>query len=401
MRKIILRNADGIYKKIICTAIAITTCFGQSHAIERFDVIVDEIISNNTELKSQTKAIQAQRMEDADANALADPEVELSRVWGRHGIGNKLQLDISQEFEWPSVYGLRNRAADTQAAAAAMAYEAAVLDLKAEAKSLLMELVFVRQQITAIKNLRENFRNLSKAIDMGVRGGELTVLDQRKMQMEEFEIDKQISDLLAQEQNVIGKLQAMTTSTLDLSEITAYPVQQVLSKTEYLSMVTSDPMISSQTFNIQQEELNAKIAVQSKFPTISLGYQHQAEMGDRFNGFTVGVNIPVFQGRKAKRVALDRMEAASLSQEMLVAQRSAEVESTYNDLEIQKTQINIFNQVFGDNKYLDLLLKAYKGGEISVIEYLSELHYYHQVTLAHLESEYNYNLDLANLNRYN
>lgn len=377
---------------------AVATAFFEAGAQNYYDEIVSTIITSNGDILSQKQEIEAQKLDAADENALADPTVEFARVWGRHSVGNKLQLDVSQEFEWPGVYSSRRNASAAGNNAALKAAMSSELDMDTELRMLLNELVYVRQQINAMGVLQDNYELLSKTVEKEIEGGELTVIDQKKIEIEGYKISNDVNDLRIREQQIVGAIKGFSTRAVALEGVTHYPSQPLLDKDTYLARIVSDPAVEALTFTASQEEHNAKTAKLKRMPGFSVGYQHQAEMGDRFNGFTVGLNLPVFQGRHARRAALDRKEAAHLSKETLIAKKTAEVEALYQELQSNRTQMEQYNKVFGDNKYLELLLKAYKGGQIGMHEYISEMQYYNEVTMSYLGSEYNYQQALTAIN---
>lgn len=387
-----------LLKALFTSAILFTSA--TIHAQTSFNEIVDIILDNNTELKSQLAQIEAQRLDDADANALADPEVSVSRVWGRHGIGNKLQLDVAQEIQWPGVYAERSKAAALTANAGTAAYQTARTALKTQVIQTLMELVYVRQQIALARLLSENMVKLTEAIDKGVKGGHLTVIDKKKSEMENYGITNSLNSLCSREKQIIASLQGLTSANIDLSDITAYPVQPVLNIEEYKTLAETSPAVAEQHAIADQETQNAKVAHMSRFPTFTVGYQHQAEMGDRFNGFTFGMNLPVFQGRHARKAALERKNAAQLIGQSTIEKQLGEIDALYSELLTNKQQIEDYDKVFGDNKYLEYVLKAYEGGQISVLEYITEMQYYNELTQTRLDSEYNYHIALSSLNQY-
>lgn len=389
----------------IAVATAMMAAWGATNAFQAsaqnyYDEIVNAIVQNNGTLQSQRQEVNAQKLDAADENALSDPSVEFARVWGRHGIGNKLQLDISQEFEWPGVYSVRKKAAEYGVSAAMQEVMGAELDMATEIRMLLNELVYVRQQIKATNDLLDNYNLLSKTVEKEMAAGELTVIDHRKIAIEGYKITNDMSDLRIREEQIEGALHGYSSAELDLKSVTHYPLQQLMAKADYLSSIAEDPEVSALALTAQQEEYNARTATMKRMPNISVGYQHQAEMGDRFNGFTAGINLPVFAGKHARRAALERKEAAELNRETLIAKKTAEVETLYDELEHNRTLMAQYNEVFGDNKYLELLLKAYRGGQIGMHEYISEMQYYNEVTMTYLTTEYNYQQALTAINRY-
>ena len=369
-------------------------------AQNQFNEVVETILDNNAELKRLASEIRAQHLENADANALADPEVAIGRVWGRHGVGNKLQLDVTQEIQWPWLYAQQGKASDLVTNTALAEYNAARSDLKLQVTQELMQLVYVRHQMLLVKRLSDNMSKLEEAIDNGLNGGELTIIDKKKAEMEMYCINNTMNALSAQESQIMASIQGLSSCRIDLSHISGYPVQQVYSIDEYKSMAEFSPAINVQHAIAAQETQNEKVALLSRFPTFTVGFQHQTEMGDRFNGFTLGMNLPVFQGRHARKAAIERREAASIASEGLSVKQNSEIDALYSDLLTSKKQIEDYERVFGDNKYLEYVLKAYEGGQITVLDFINEMQYYNNLSQTRLDAEYNYHKALTLLNKY-
>jgi len=376
-------------------------CAGPALA-QDINITVRTIVKNNIELKSQRTELSAQRNEDADANALENPEVGFSRVWGHHGVGNKWDLNVSQSFDWPGLYHTRSKAADMALSAGEMALAASELDIAMQAKSLLLELVYVRKCIDIDNVLMQNVAEMQTAGDKAYEHGYITILDQRKLQIQRYKMESEIAAYASREAEIIAALQGLCPDTqLQLDEIDAYPIEPLLPKEEYMEQVASiDPLLLSQQLTAEKESLNAKAASQSRLPSFSVGFQHLNELGDDFTGFSVGISLPFFQNRKARGTAMLRQDQAEASARSLLARTQTEISSKMQSMEIWRQGVENYNKVFGDNTYLTLLKKALDGGEISIIEYLNETNYFHETTLVFLESEYNYNTSLAWLNRY-
>lgn len=365
-----------------------------------YDGTVRRILDNNIQLKASSALTTAQTLDHSDSNALPNPEVGFSHLWGDNNAGNKLQLDINQSFEWPGLYAARRRAAISATAAANAETAGMALDLRIKAETLLNELVYVRQQLAATRELEASYAKLSEAMDKGLRGGEITVLDHRKMQIESYKLDNTITTLRMREQQLTSELQALSQVTLDLDGIDAYPPRRLSNPDEYLSNVSKDPEILIQESYASMEEDNARVAAMSRYPAFTVGYQHQTEMGERFNGITLGMTLPFFQHRNARKSALIRKDAAEQSARAISDSKADEVRGLIRELEIARKNITDYDRVFGDNQYLPLLLKAYEGGQIDVIGYISEVRYYMEATQSKLEADYNYNMLLTNLTRY-
>lgn len=367
---------------------------------DSFQSVISTILDNNPDLLSRRELITAQKAEAADNNSLDNPEIEVSPLWGT--AGRKLEMSVSQAFDWPGAYAMRSKAADAGITAAELMAQSAAIDLRTDARLKLTELVYVRQQIDIQEQLQDNIHKMSLAIDSGYRSGIMTLLDKKKIDLEAYKISAAIAELHSRLDALTAQIQALCPAqTLDLSGITAYPPQQVLSADEYNRLVsTNDPLMSAYFYTAKSEELNARAASRSRMPGFSLGYRFVRELGDNFHGFSVSMSLPFFRGRNAKAAALARGNSARLTSSMLAAQRSAEISSSLANISTWQSQIRSYNSVFGDGAYLRLMKMAYDGGEINLLDYLNEVNYFSEATMAYLAALYAYNSTLATLNRF-
>lgn len=370
---------------------------------DAFDQTIDLIVTSNPQVQSERGLAKAVALDNADANSLANPEVSFSRVWGTKGVGNKLQLDVTQSFDWPGLYGARRKANSRQQNAAAMLCRWTELQVSLEAKRLLIELVYVRNQIALYRELMLNMEQLEQAVNSAHKQGYASDLDRRKIAIEKYKIAGQSTALDARRVQIEGELQALCYgATLNLEEIDAYPIEPILSLEEYQAQIISlDPQIAASVMTEDAEAFGAKAATLERYPGFSVGYQHQAELGDRFNGFTVGMTLPFFENRHGRTAAIARADVARSLTYALQAEKQATVVSSMTEMSAWREQVETYLTVFGDNAYLTLIKKAYLGGELSVLEYLTEIRYFSEATQAYYEAEYNYHLTLAELNKYN
>jgi len=363
---------------------------------------IDIIVENNPGLRGKAALAEADRADRANANVLQDPEVSVSHVWGADGVGNKLSAGISQGFDWPGAYGARSRAASSMSQAAEFQLLADRLDVALGAKEQLYELVYVRQQMDLLRRLEGNLDSLQANIDRGFERGELTILDQRKIRIERYKFNTTLIDLEAREQSIVSALSALAPdASLPLDKVEAYPVEPQLSVDDYMSEITSlDPAYLAAEMQGIAEGDEAHAARLSKYPGFSIGYEFQREMGDKFNGFNLSMTLPFLYGDKGRGAALARRQAADFDRIAAEASARSRIEGSLRECDLWNSQRRAYIDVFGDNQYLVLLSKAYRGGQINVIDYFSEMNYFYETTLQYLEADYRYRCALASLNRY-
>ena len=388
-------------RHIVILSLIIASSLPVNAQSDDFQSIISTILANNPDMLSRQELVMAQKAEFADDNALENTEIEVSPLWGK--AGRKLEMSVSQAFDWPGAYAMRSKAADAAVTVAELMAQSAAIDLRTDARLKLAELVYVRQQIALQEQLQDNIRRMSLAIDSGYRSGIMTLLDKKKIDMEAYKLSATIAELYTRREALSAQIQSLCPSqTLDLADISDYPPQPLLTADEYVSIASAnDPLMSAFFYTARSEELNARAASRSRMPGFSLGYRFVRELGDNFQGFAVSMSLPFFKGRHAKTAALARGNSARLSSQMLAAQRSAEISSSLASISTWQRQIQSYNTVFGDGAYLRLMKMAYDGGEINLLDYLNEVNYYSEASTAYLAALYAYNSTLSTLNRFN
>lgn len=363
---------------------------------------VSAIVANNPELQAQRDEMNVQALELKDENSLANPSVDFTRVWGRHGIGNKLQLDVSQEFDWPGLYRARSQATKFEISAAEAEIEAQISQTALEAKEKLLDLVLLRRQMALQQELMGYVRRMAQAMEFSYSHGQVTILDQKKLAIETYKIEAEIAAQESQERQLISELQQMAPGAqLRLGDVREYPVEPLLSMEEYQEQVRLlNPEYLALVSAQESAEAQARVARQQRFPGFSVGYEHQAEMGDRFNGLTAGIKLPFFENRHARSAALLRKQSAEAQAEAVAAQAEQSIRAEMAEAQAWRRQVEAYQRVFGDNAYMAVLQRAYDGGELSIIDYLGEIQYYREATASYLEAEHAYAVALARLNQW-
>ncbi len=136
------------------------------------------------------------------------------------------------------------------------------------------------------------------------------------------------------------------------------------------------------------------------WPTLAVSYRHAFEEGQHFNGLAVSLRLPSFSQSKRRRAAALEAHAATLDVIAVDLQTNTEETGLKATVEKLGEEIARYRDLLGDDSYLQLLAKAYDGGELNVIDYLQEINLYTESRLNYLDLLYRYNLALARLNRY-
>ena len=129
------------------------------------------------------------------------------------------------------------------------------------------------------------------------------------------------------------------------------------------------------------------MASRSALPSLSVGYIHNVEIGDHFNGFSVGMSLPFFSNRHRKAQALAELEASESNRLAAELEISRRVIADYTAAKNLDKRISQYAPLFpagAKDDYLDLLRKSFDGGQMTLIMYLYEINYYTEARSAYI-----------------
>lgn len=331
---------------------------------------------------------------------LPDPEIEGEYLFAPSGETNRWGAGISWGIEWPGVYSARKNDARGKVAAAEAAAEAARQERLIEIKRLLLDYVLIEKQLAVLKevgNANDSIMLLSKKAE---GHGEMTRLDINKLKLEQASLNSNMAGLLNDRAETITALDLLygaDCSPLLKEMVCEFPdVSLPMDKWEVLQ----SPSVVAANAEAEASRGALKIASAESYPGLSIGYQHAFEEGLHFNGASVGISIPVFSSRNKKTAAKAAIAEAEYKVEMAKADAESEVAGSVKKIAILSRQIDEMAPVVENPENATMLMKAYRGGIITLIDYLNERNYFTNATLELLTLRHSAATALLNLQRH-
>lgn len=371
---------------------------GNCQVLSQRDAIA-RIVANNAGVKAVQASGNADVLSLQNANTLPDPEVSGGYIFG-DGTDNRWELEVSQSFAWPGLYGAQKKIIGSVSAANEERRRVAALDVADQARQQMVRGTYLTQHLSLLENLKANMDSLAHSIEYGYNKGELTILDLKKVRFEIFRLDAQIAQVRSERQIVESALTALNNGERIAVDFSQYDVEPLNALSYYLDKARQSPEIALSDYAIETARLEGEAARMGRLPSLTLGYKHSMEDGYSFNGVTAGISVPVFSGRKARQAAQARQNAAEYDRTQTANDIEAKVSALYDRTLRQQELLKHFLPVVLDDEYPELLLMAYHGGETNVITLIQEMNYYLQARQEYLEADYAYRAGLASLNRY-
>lgn len=384
-------------------ALTLSVC---SASASDFDKVLNTVVSNNMALKYADAENQAAIASLKSENTLDAPEIGFESLWGAKGIGDKRNFSISQGFDWPGGYTARREAIRKSQAAMQYLQESAMIEARQEVRLLLIDIIYAKQRIAATEKICDGLSSLQKTFRKAVDEGNETKLDYNKSVIEKIAAERELKTLRGEYAAMLASLRAMNGGK-DVEDLVAsvgnvYPEVDLASlRPDVENIRAKDPAIAAMKADAEVQKSLLKVEKRSLLPGFTLGYSHEWEMGDRFNGFSVAVSLPFITGNKKVKASRLQVRASEMQQEMELIRLSAAMSGDYEKALQYRELLDQYEDIMNDNSDFELLKKAFDGGQINFLTYMQELNYFLAARRDFLETLYNYNCALARLQRYN
>lgn len=381
-------------KALLYIALAAAGC-GTSTAATGIDELAASIARRNPDYLQALSRREASLLSMRAADALPAPEIEGEYLWGPAG-DNRWGAGVSQSFDWPGVYGARARARQAESNAFEQLSATELRELTLAAKQALIDLVAARRQAAVIALIYNNVCALNEFMQNAFDHGQATVLDLRKVQLEKLELENRIEEVEQARTQAIAALRAMghndtVPGTLD------YPAERPF-YSNAAERWRRSPAVMAAEAATRAAMAREQAARRSSLPGFSLGYRHQYEGGNHFNGITAGISLPAWGSRSGRRAAAAEAQAAALAAQSVEAASDARYRAALEQLQRLEQRRRAYSEVVEASDYPTLLMKMLDGGQMTVLTYIQELNFYIETTLAREETERRYQLALAEFN---
>lgn len=391
--------------KLLIAASLIYALSATAQTSEQFNRFADEIGSRNTGIKASQMNKQARVSELRTTNQLDDPEVGFTHQWGQRGIGTKWSVGITQSFEWPGVYSSRSNEIKATERAENFMEESEIMDIRTAIKQTMIEIIKEKQRLALAEEALGRIDSLSVVYNRGASLGEISRLDVNKLKIERINANKNCIDARNALSDAVDRLTALNGGEdcgSIVENLCSFPDENLLPLDVYLENArTRNPLLHYAAARAEALNYKAKTTKNSRIPGFSLGYSHDYELGEHFNGLTVGLTLPVFSTRrKMAQVNAERMAVSAERTDTEVAMTS-EIESAHRQITLLDGEIAKLREVLDKDDSRRLLDIALKAGHISLITYLTEMNYFIEARMNELDLRYTRSMLITGLSRWN
>lgn len=375
-----------------------------TRAQSSIDQVLRSIETNNKSLQANTKMTDAQKLEAQTGKFLANPSVEWEQMWGnRNNPGSEYTLTVKQSLDFPTTYSNKNKLANLKANTIGFQSAAYRQQLLLNAKQTCIEIIYLRKQKSLLDERLANAETMFALYKKRFESGDANQLELNKIQLELLNAQNQSrlnkAALTAAEEQ-LRNLNGGKPITFDATD---YPAGEELINFDQLqaAFMDADPNLKSLTGNQEIANREVKLSRSLTLPKFDVGYKRNAASDHvASNGFMVGVSIPLFENKNTVKKTKAQAEFATASLEDNRLNLKTNLQQLYQQAEALQISRADYAKVLEQQGNIELLNKALNAGQLSVIDYFTELSTIYDSHQSYLDVEKEYHSILAQLYQY-
>ena len=375
-----------------------------TRAQNSIDQVLKSIETNNKSLQANTKMTDAQKLEAQTGKFLANPSVEWEQMWGnRNNPGSEYTLTVKQSLDFPTTYSNKNKLANLKANTIGFQSAAYRQQLLLNAKQTCIEIIYLRKQKSLLDERLANAETMFALYKKRFESGDANQLELNKIQLELLNAQNQSrlnkAALTAAEEQ-LRNLNGGKPITFDATD---YPAGEELINFDQLqaAFMEADPNLKSLTGDQEIANREVKLSRSLTLPKFDVGYKRNAASDHvASNGFMVGVSIPLFENKNTVKKAKAQAEFATASLEDNRLNLKTNLQQLYQQAEALQISRADYAKVLEQQRNIELLNKALNAGQLSVIDYFTELSTIYDSHQSYLDVEKEYHSILAQLYQY-
>lgn len=388
-----------MFKKIVFASCVCLLSLG-AEAQTNLTGILQEVEKNNKELQAFTSLMKSQELELKSGNTLPDPQIGAYYLpFGEHNTGDYSEFQISQSFEFPTVYGARNRLIDSKVAKLNLEYALKRQEVLLAAQKYVYDLIAINRRLSIEQQRVAQAKTLFDQVQELFRSEQVGILELNKAKIAWMQEQFNVQQLQNDQQNQLLLLQNLNGGeSIDFFS-TDYANDLALAEKESLwqDINANDPKRRMVSNNEEVSNLEVSLSKNKSLPNLTAGYNYQGIAGSNYSGIYAGVSIPLWSNRHKVKAAQSKLEYQQSYGESQTMMAYAEFEKRYNEYRVLHSKFQEYRSTLDGLNSDSLLLEAYNLGQISFMNYYVELQFYRQAFDAMLDMEKQLNQRQAEL----
>nr|WP_320059327.1 TolC family protein [uncultured Bacteroides sp.] len=352
--------------------------------------VLTSIEENNATLKTLREDVKVQSLGNKTGIFLSNPELEFNYMWGSPtNVGSRKDFSVKQMFDIPTITGMKSRMAENKNQLVELQYKSDRIKILLEAKQYCIELTYYNALKQELDIRLQHAQTISDAYKERLDRGDANVLEYNKSQLNLSTVRGEMSRVEVERKTLLLDLKRLNGGIDVLFGNNEYNVVPLPANFEdwYLSAEQKNPVLQYVKQQIAVSKNEVKLNRAMGLPAFSAGYMQEKTFGQKYQGITLGISIPLWENKNRIKLAKAGVIAAEAKQTESKQQFYDQLKKLYmRATGLQETAIGYRKSLVALNN-TNLLIKALNAGEISLLDYIVEIGLYYDTVNQALAAE--------------
>lgn len=375
---------------------------------------IDIALKNNKSLEASEQNVRYNEVLKKAATDIG--KTDITGTFGQYNSYEKADnnITVSQTIPFPTQLSAQVGLANAKVKGSELQLAVTKNELIYQVKSAYNELAYLQEVYKWLRKQDSLYTSFAKAAEIRYKVGETNLLESVTAESQARQVQTQLQRSGANIRILKNRLQTLLYITDPVEIVDDSLMQKGLTLPEEDSL-ENNPLLGWYKQQILISEKEKKVEKNKFLPDLTFGYFNQTLIGssigpnttevagpdDRFQGFIVGVSIPLWWRPQSARIqaaevhrkiAKSTFEAQQKNLQGRLIEAHQELLKNQESLEYYKNSLLPQN-----NLILSQSEKAYRGGEIGYIEYLQGLKTANEIMSGYLETLNSYNQAVISL----
>lgn len=369
---------------LIAAAFAVLTLHAQD-----LDGILQSVEGHNTTLGALRRAADAEKAAARADLTLPDPEVEFGYMWGSpSAIGSRKNFSARQSFDIATLSGARRRAAAEAGRLADWQYRIGRMEILQQAYGSCLDVIYYNALLAELAIRSDNARQIAEAQKRRLDAGDATQMEYHAALLDLAAVEAETKRCTTERQAALDALTLLNGGEEVTLDATAFPATEVPTDFEswYADAEARHPALAYARQAVEAGKRQLAVSKAGRLPEFSLGFDGEYVLGERYQGITLGISIPLWASRGKVRQARAEKEAAEARAHDASAQFYGQMANLFRKQQGLRATADIYTRALATTDDTALLKRSLDAGQISVVEYLQAVRLYYDTVQQRLDA---------------
>lgn len=362
---------------ILAVLVGIAPLCGQNILRE----VLSSVEFNNTTLKTLRSATDAEKLANRAEISLPDPEIGYNHLWGSpKELGVRQDLNVSQSLDLATISGMKSRLAEVRDGKAEWHYRANRMAVLLEAEHCVLDIIYCNAALRELGRRQVLAGTVVSSLKQKLDRGDGSLLEYNNSRLNLAEMTAEVKRVESERASALVHLTALNGGIpLPVSADTFDPAFVPENfDVWYASIEAVNPILAISKSDVEISRRQLSLDKAETLPSLSLGYMSEKTVGERLQGISVSVSIPLWSNAaKVKKSKAALLAAQGGSEDSALRFRAREEALYQHVLGLREVAVT-YREVLDEADNTPLLDKALQAGEISVLEYLVESEHFYE-----------------------